>query len=195
MKTLITSIITSALLASVASAFTFAGFAATNVSIADGSSTFLISDGGDGFDFDATIAGLTFTNGGSIGTTNDTIFAYNAAQDFGAIVISGNTAAGTTNATANLSGGSSFGLLFFDGVGLSEGSLVSSAGQNFGFYTDTTWAIPVADGDTLTFGNDLTQLTSIGTTGQVAGAVPEPSSYALLGGLFALTCVMLRRRA
>ena len=25
--------------------------------------------------------------------------------------------------------------------------------------------------------------------------VPEPSSYALLGGLFALTCVMLRRRA
>ena len=26
-------------------------------------------------------------------------------------------------------------------------------------------------------------------------AVPEPSSYALLGGLFALTCVMLRRRA
>ena len=27
------------------------------------------------------------------------------------------------------------------------------------------------------------------------GAVPEPSSYALLGGLLALTCVMLRRRA
>ena len=26
-------------------------------------------------------------------------------------------------------------------------------------------------------------------------AVPEPSTYALLGGLFALTCVMLRRRA
>ena len=26
-------------------------------------------------------------------------------------------------------------------------------------------------------------------------AVPEPSAYALLGGLFALTCVMLRRRA
>ena len=26
-------------------------------------------------------------------------------------------------------------------------------------------------------------------------AIPEPSSYALLGGLFALTCVMLRRRA
>jgi len=30
---------------------------------------------------------------------------------------------------------------------------------------------------------------------QITAAVPEPSAYALLGGLFALTCVMLRRRA
>jgi hypothetical protein len=30
---------------------------------------------------------------------------------------------------------------------------------------------------------------------QLTAAVPEPSAYALLGGLFALGCVMLRRRA
>lgn len=30
---------------------------------------------------------------------------------------------------------------------------------------------------------------------QTAAVVPEPSAYALLGGLLALTCVMLRRRA
>ncbi len=39
-------------------------------------------------------------------------------------------------------------------------------------------------------------LITAGATG-IGGsvAVPEPSAYALLGGLFALTCVMLRRRA
>lgn len=199
MKTLITSFIASALLASVASAFTFSGFAATGVTIAESSSTFLVSDGGDGFDFDATVAGLTYTDGSSIGTTNDTIFSYSASLNFGSpespfIAISGNVTA--SNTTTNLGGGSAFGLLFFDGVSLSSGSLVSSSGQNFGFYTDSTWTIPTADGDTVDWGagaGQLTQLSGIGTTGSVA--VPEPSAYALLGGLFALTCVMLRRRA
>ncbi len=189
MKKLAISLITSALLASVASAATFSGFAALNTTIAGGSSAFLISDGGDGFDFDATVAGLTFTSGSAVGTTNDTVFAYNAAQNFGQVVISGN--ANFSNTTSNLGSGSSFALFFVDG---SSGSSVTTVGgQSFGFHTDASWTIPANDAGTYGFGSAFSQLSGIGTTGTVA--VPEPSAYALLGGLLALGCVMLRRRA
>ena len=45
-----------------------------------------------------------------------------------------------------------------------------------------------------TFSSSITS-TASGVPSFNLVAVPEPSSYALLGGLFALTCVMLRRRA
>jgi hypothetical protein len=188
MKTLITSLIASALLVSAASAITFSGFAATGATIASGSSAFLVSDGGDGFDFDATVAGLTFESGSTVGGTNDTVFAYNAAVNFGQTVISGN--ANFSNQDAGLGGGSAFALVFFDGV--STASYTTVGGQAFGFHTDTSWVIDANNAGTFGFGAQLTALSGIGSTGTV---VPEPSSYALLGGLLALGCVMLRRRA
>ena len=50
-----------------------------------------------------------------------------------------------------------------------------------------------ATGTTLTISDNAGQGGASGVSFQLA--VPEPSSYALLGGLLALTCVMLRRRA
>jgi hypothetical protein len=189
MKTLITSLIASALLVSAASAVTFAGFAATGATIAGGSSSFLVSDGGDGFDFDATIAGLTFASGSTVGGTNDTVFAYNAAQAFGpTVVVSGN--ANFSNTTAGLGAGSAFALVLFDGA--SGASVTTVGGQAFGFHTDVSWTIDANDAGTFGFPANLATLTGVGSTGTV---VPEPSSYALLGGLLALGCVMLRRRA
>ena len=41
----------------------------------------------------------------------------------------------------------------------------------------------------------FTTIAGSGSGSLTLNAVPEPSAYALLGGLFALTCVMLRRRA
>jgi hypothetical protein len=188
MKTLITSLIASALLVSAASAVTFSGFAATAATIAGGSSAFLISDGGDGFQYDTTAAGLTFASGSTVGGTNDTVFAYNAAQNFGQIVVSGN--ASFSNTDAGLGAGSAFALVLFDGV--TTASYTTVGGQAFGFHTDASWTINANNAGTFGFGNQLNSLNGIGSTGTV---VPEPSSYALLGGLLALGCVMLRRRA
>ena len=188
MKTLIISLVASSLLVSAASAVTFSGFAATGATIASGSSAFLVSDGGDGFDFDATIAGLTFTSGSAVSGTNDTVFAFNAAQNFGQVVISGN--ANFSNQTAGLSAGSAFALVFFDGV--TGSSITTAGGENFGIHTDSSWVIDANNAGTFNFGQDFTQLNGIGNTGTV---VPEPSAYALLGGLLALGFVMLRRRA
>jgi hypothetical protein len=191
MKTLITSLITAAFLASVASAATFNGFATTNATIAGGNSTFLISDGGDGFDFDATIAGLTFAVGSSLGSTNDTVFAYNASQAFpgDTFVISGN--ANFSNTSGGLSSGSEFALFLFDGV--TGSSVTTVGGEAFGFHTGANWTVPANDAGTYSFGAQFTPLA--GPVGAPGTVVPEPSSYALLGGLLALGCVMLRRRA
>ena len=191
MKTLITSLITVAFLVNAASAATFNGFASTSATIASGNSTFLVSDGGDGFDFDATVAGLTFAVGSSLGGTNDTVFAYNASQSFpgGVNVISGN--ANFSNTSGGLSAGSEFALFLFDGV--TGSSVTTVGGESFGFHTGANWTVPANDAGTYSFGAQFTPLAgSVGANGTV---VPEPSSYALLGGLLALGCVMLRRRA
>ena len=191
MKTLITSLITAAILVNAASAATFTGFASTSTTIVGGNSTFLISDGGDGFDFDATIAGLTFSVGSALGATNDTVFAYNASQSFpgNVNVISGN--ANFSNTSSGLSSGSEFALILFDNV--TGSSVTTVGGEAFGFHTGADWLIPANDAGTYGFGANFTPLA--GTVGLTGTVVPEPSAYALLGGLFALTCVMLRRRA
>ena len=186
--------------ASAAQAVTLGGFSATGVTTAGafdlpaGSSTYLIVDGGDGFDFLSVgdmAAGLSFTNGSVVTGTNDYVFAYNASQAFGAgaSVISGNTTFSLTD-NAGLSG-NAFALVYWDSE--TTASVTSAAGKAFGFHTDASWVVPTSESANETFGGGgiFAGLSGITTSGTV---VPEPCTYAALAGLLALGYVMVRRR-
>lgn len=76
--------------------------------------------------------------------------------------------------------------------------LGSTAGSGTGGFTafryDISFTADALDDLSLTFGS----ITGSGGGAFLSGytvAVPEPSSFALLAGIFGLTCVMLRRRA
>jgi hypothetical protein len=92
----------------------------------------------------------------------------------------------TYNLGGNVATGNEIGVLVF------ENSTASTvAGDKYQIYTND-WVV-AADGSNLS-------LTGTGAPFQGAAVgsgiiMPEPSSYALLGGLLALSCVMLRRRA
>lgn len=131
--------------------------------------------------FAALSSGLSFTVGQSLG-------GYEIA---GVSSVSGNPSTsfrilggpGSIDVTA--SAGDGFGVIVFD-----NSTTATVAGDTYTIYSDSSWVLPAA-GASITFGgtDQPARLATGGTT------VPEPSAYALLGGLFALTCVMLRRRA
>ena len=164
MKKIQTILLGAALIVNAASAITFSGFASQSLFAADGttaltngSSTYLIADGGDGFDFDATVAGLTFADGSLIGATNDYVFAYNAAQNFGPSI---SVASGNTNFSINDAGASagySFALLYFNGT--SGASVTTLGGEQFGFLTSGDWTIPANDSGTFNFGSEFSTVT------------------------------------
>ena len=195
MKKIQTILLGAALIVNAASAITFSGFASQSLFAADGttaltngSSTYLIADGGDGFDFDATVAGLTFADGSLIGATNDYVFAYNAAQNFGPSI---SVASGNTNFSINDAGASagySFALLYFNGT--SGASVTTLGGEQFGFLTSGDWTIPANDAGTFNFGSEFSTVTGSANL----TVVPEPSTFAALAGLCALGAVMVRRR-
>jgi hypothetical protein len=197
MKKIITILSAASLIASAASAVSFAGFSsfdargADNLKLTGGSATFLVADGGDGFDFDLTAAGLTFTAGSAVGATNDVVISYSGSSDFSTVAALGGNAT-FDNSTTGFEGNNSFAVLFFDVV--SGDGFTTIGGNAYGFYTDVSWVIPTANGDTLNWGSELTNVNgglAAGTTGSV---VPEPSTYAALAGLCALSFVMVRRR-
>lgn len=184
--------------ASAVQAVTFGGFSAQAVTTAGaadlpaGSSTYLIVDGGDGFDFLTAgdmAAGLSFTNGSVVTGTNDYVFAYNASQNFGpgVSVIGGNTTFNLSDNTGLT--GNAFALVYWDSE--TTASVTSSAGKAFGFHTHASWVVPASEAANETFGGIFTTLAGITSTGTV---VPEPSTYAALAGLCALSFVMVRRR-
>ena len=195
MKKIQTILLGAALIVNAASAITFSGFASQSLFAADGttaltngSSTYLIADGGDGFDFDATVAGLTFADGSLIGATNDYVFAYNAAQNFGPSI---SVASGNTNFSINDAGASagySFALLYFNGT--SGASVTTIGGEQFGFLTSGDWTIPANNAGTFGFGSEFSTVTGSANL----TVVPEPSTFAALAGLCALGAVMVRRR-
>ena len=128
------------------------------------------------------VADISFTQGTSIG--DYTVLgtgSIGAAGPFSALV-----AGVTFDLGGSIAVGNEIGVLVF------ESSVVSTiGGDSYDIYTND-WVV-AADGSNLS-------LTGTGAPFQGAAVgssivVPEPSSYALLGGLLALGCVMLRRRA
>jgi hypothetical protein len=153
----------------------------TGVYVASTSSVFNVSlfDFSESLDYE-----ISFTEGSVFnGYTVLGSASINAAGGSSALV-----SGVTYNLGGNVATGNAIGVLAF-----ANSTTETIAGDTFSIFTGG-WVVP-ADGANL----GLTGSPSpsfAGATG--AGSVipvPEPSAYALLGGLFALTCVMLRRRA
>jgi hypothetical protein len=120
-------------------------------------------------------AGSTFGNYTVLGTSNTINVAGASSVLFAGI---------SYDLGGNISTGNEIGVLVF------ENSTASTVGGDaYSVYTNN-WLTP-ADG-----ANGGLQVGPFTGAAALSGTVvPEPSSYALLGGLLALGCVMLRRRA
>lgn len=174
--------------------YTIGGTAATGLSnFSSGNSTFLIVDtsGNDTLDTSFFTAGVTLTAGTSVG--DYFIAAQNSIAGVFGLSISGNASFNidTGPAAAN-------DYFYIAAFGTNSTASVTIAGGNtFDLLSDSSWRVGATNGLDHAFGSggQFTQLTSANGAANLVAAVPEPSAYALLGGLLALTCVMLRRRA
>lgn len=140
----------------------------------------LVDSTGNGFEVTPTgsISAFDFTSDGTFGLDN---YYVGSATTAFAAPFGGDGVALNTNPislSGDVGAGDSFGLFWTDG------------GDAYGFVTAAAAVLP-SDGSTVAYNTVFTgdPYTAAGTI------VPEPSSYALLGGLLALGCVMHRRRA
>ena len=169
---------------------TFAGLA-----IVDSSNNLLgtASTAEVGFFSDEALASVgDFTTWNSFGS----VASFGAGYDL-AGVYSGDASSSTAGASSFI--GQSITTLITSASGSEY--LVAKSSQTFGqdnpLFTATV-NIYSDSGITYLFGGTAGSSVDFGTGPQSSiqtAAVPEPSAYALLGGLLALTCVMLRRRA
>lgn len=130
------------------------------------------------------VAGITFTQGTAIG--NYTVIGTGNINAAGPTASALDTSGGINyNLAGNIAQGNEIGILVFN-----TSTTSTVGGDAYDIYTND-WFVP-ADGanGSLTGGGPF-QGAAFGSS----TVVPEPSSYALLGGLLALGCVMLRRRA
>jgi hypothetical protein len=182
----IKSIIAGLLLSAVAAnaSITMSGAALLNANMGGYSTGVFVSSNSGAFDeniVDSLVAGISLTAGTAIG--DYTILGTGAVNAAGANTV---VMAGVTyNLGGNVATGNEIGVLVFQ-----NSTALTVGGDSYSIYTND-WLAP-ADGANAS-------LTGAGPyTGAAFGTstvVPEPSSYALLGGLLALGCVMLRRRA
>ena len=152
----------------------------TGVFVSSNSSAFDVSL----FDFSESLdAGLSFASGTSFnGYTVLGSASINPAGGSSALV-----SGVTYNLGAGVATGNEIGVLAFN-----NSTAATIAGEAFSIFTGG-WTVP-ADGANLGLTGGPSP-SFAGATGSFSSVVPEPSSYALLGGLLALGCVMLRRRA
>ena len=181
-KSLIAGLLLSAVAAN--ASVTMSGAALLNTDLTGYSTGVYVSSTSGSFDENIVsnlVAGISLTQGTTIG--GYTILGTGLVNPAGSNTV---VMAGVTyNLGAGVSTGNEIGVLVF------ENSTTSTIGGDaYSIYTND-WLAP-ADGAN-------GPLTGAGPyTGAAFGTstvVPEPSSYALLGGLLALGCVMLRRRA
>ncbi|MGC6425085.1 MAG: PEP-CTERM sorting domain-containing protein [Lentimonas sp.] len=189
MKKLNLTIISLVALTASASALTLSGTASTSVSVANGNSSFLIVDTDDnGLSFDANSAGVTFSEGSFLGSSDDLVVAYNPIAGFFGSSVPGN--ANFTLDDNGINAGDDFFIVFFGGS-ISGGTVTTTGGDTFGILDGSDWEVGSNNAATLSFGSDYQQFTSASADSTI---VPEPSSYAALAGLLALAWVSVRRR-
>ena len=184
-KSLIAGLLLSAVAAN--ASVTMSGAALLNNDIAGYSTGVFVSSNSGAFDeniVDSLVAGISLTAGTAIGDYTYTILGIGAVNNAGAqgyVAMAGIT----YNLGGNVATGNEIGVLVFD-----NSTTATIGGDAYQIYTND-WLAP-SDGAN-------GSLTGAGPyTGAAFGSstvVPEPSSYALLGGLLALGFVMLRRRA
>lgn len=140
----------------------------------------LVDNAGNGFSVTPTgtlSSAFDFTTNGSIG--GDSYFVGSSTTT--TVPPMGGTGVALQTPAISLSGGvdtdDQFGIFWSDGA------------SAYGFVTAATALLPSA-GATVDFSGIFNS-----DPYTAGGTIPEPSAYSLIGGLFALGCVMLRRRA
>lgn len=193
-KVLFTVILATSLAQASHAAVSFGGTALLNApSLAAGDVGVLLNDdNGVGFAVLAgnIQAGLSLTDNstysGSWGSFS-VLGSNTAASVFGSIALAGGA---TFSLTGGIASGDNFGYAIFSGS-----TTTTIAGDPVSIWTAPNWVIP-ADGATLTWPANFTQITSSSTGALETAVVPEPSTYALLalGGLAVAGHVLRRRR-
>ena len=170
--------------------YSLSGTVATSVTnLLAGDSSFVIVDttGGDTLDSNFFTAGTTLTAGTSVG--NYYIAAQNAVAGTFGVTVPG-------NATFTLGDGSTTGGDYFYVVafGTNTGDSVTlSVGNTFGILAGSNWNLGSNNSAVESYGAQFQQFSNV--DGAQFSVVPEPSAFAALAGILALSCVMLRRRA
>ena len=174
-------------------ALTLSGSAAINLTnFTDGNSAYLIVDtsGGDTLTSADFTDGLTLSTGITFGTN-----FYVAGEGVIGSVFSGPELAFGLSLPLGIGGVASADKYYIVGFSdYSSASVTLAGGDTFGLATAADWTLPLNDGGVFTFGTEQTQLNGLDGNQFSVVAVPEPSTYATLAGLFALSWVMVRRR-
>jgi len=172
--------------------YSLSGTAASSVSnLVGGNSSFVIVDtsGNDTLDESFFTAGLTLSAGSTVGDYY--VASHNSVASFFGTSLPG-------NASFNFGDGSTAAADYFYVVAFSDHSTTSvtlAGGNTFGLLSGTDWQLGSSNSNVDSYGSEFEQFSNVNGAQFTVAAVPEPSSYALLGGLLALGCVMLRRRA
>ena len=174
-------------------ALTLSGSAAINLTnFTDGNSAYLIVDtsGGDTLTSADFTAGLTLSTGTTFGTNfyvagEGTIVSAFSSQD---LTFSLSLPLGTGGVAA----ADKYYIVGFNDY--SSGSVTLAGGDTFGLGSAEDFTLPSNDAGVFTFGSEQSQLNGLDGNQFSVVAVPEPSTYATLAGLFALSWVMVRRR-
>ena len=150
---------------------------------------YLVSTDGSSFTTALTSinAEATLTDSATYGSSFSTFTSSTSAT---ASFFIGNTSVGS-GAITDLTGGISTGHLF--GIIVFENSTTTTLeSDTYRIFTDSSWLVGT-DG-TFNFGGGADYPALSSASPVYTGSIPEPSTYAALSGLLALSWVMLRRR-
>ena len=145
---------------------------------------YIVSTDGTSFGALSTLgAGLSITDSATYGGSFAFVGNNTASFSFGSTTLgSGHT----FNLTGGITAGDAFAVLVYN-----TSTTTTVDGDSFQIWTAGDWLVP-ADGAGVSYGDGYTTLT--GASSFSGSVVPEPSTYAALAGLCALSAVMVRRR-